>query len=158
MQHHSKISDEEFQALLPYLELTKHAYDRVRRRISIRCGVIVLILLVRIMVSLFFPEYHFVSLVEHELLNKVVADTVLYSRLIFLSLGATVYSYCFFYNRYFRSVNVAALVVICCLIAVDFEVYILGGMQYFSWQTGIFTVLRFVALWLIFLNYLDVRY
>ena len=157
MQQRSDVSDEELQALLPHLELSKGAYDRVRRRISLRFTVMVLILLVRIIVSLFFPEYHYVAVVEHELLNKVVADTVLYSRLIFLSLGVILYFYCFRYNRYLRSVNVAALVVICCLIAADIEVYILGGMQYFTWQTGILALLRFVTLGLIFLNYLDVR-
>jgi hypothetical protein len=153
LQQRSDVSDEELQALLPHLELSKGAYDRVRHRISLRFTV----MLVRIIVSLFFPEYHYVAVVEHELLNKVVADRVLYSRLIFLSLGVILYFYCFRYNRYFRSVNVAALVVISCLIAADIEVYILGGMQYFTWQTGVLALLRFVALGLIFLNYLDVR-
>ena len=80
----SNVSKEELKALLPHIEVSEDILKAGRSRISMRCLAICLILFVRIVVSIFFPEYHLVTITEHKLLDKSTADMVLYLRLIVL--------------------------------------------------------------------------
>ena len=153
----SNVSKEELKALLPHIEVSEDILKAGRSRISMRCLAICLILFVRIVVSIFFPEYHLVTITEHKLLDKSTADMVLYLRLIVLVIFNMIYFISFRTNTYFRTVNVIALVFICCLISADFEIYLLSSLADFTWQSITLAGLRFVALWLIFLNYLEVR-
>ena len=153
----SNVSKEELHALLPHIEVSDNILKAGRRRIALRCIVVFLILFVRIIVSLFFPEYHMVSLIEHKLMDKTVADTVLYVRLMVLVMFNLLYVVSFKTNSYFRTVNVIALVLMCSLITTDFEIYMMSSIDDFTWQVVTLAILRFVALWLIFLNYLEVR-
>jgi hypothetical protein len=94
---------------------------------------------------------------EQRLLDDDAVTTLLYVRVSMLTLGMLVYFYSFLTNRYFRSVNVIALIVVCCLIWADIEVYILSNIQILTLPSVGMIVLRFIPLGLLFMNYLDVR-
>ena len=157
MQRKPSISDEEMQALKPHMEVSTRNLEQVRSRIFLRCCVIAALWLFRIYVISFHPEYHLTSVMEQRLLDDDAVTTLLYVRVSMLTLGMLVYFYSFLTNRYFRSVNVIALIVVCCLIWADIEVYILSNIQVLTLPSVGMIVLRFIPLGLLFMNYLDVR-
>lgn len=157
MVDHSKISQEELEALLPQYEVSPQKMSRVEKRIRNRCYAIVVIWIMRIIFVAFYPEFHLVTRAETKLLSPEAVDNLLIIRISLLIIGATIYLTSFWYNRYFRTVNVVALVIVCCIIWSDMEVYILNSVGELSIPSLGMIMIRFIPLTLLFLNYLDVR-
>jgi len=157
MSRQSSVSEEELKALMPHQEVAQHDFQRVREKILKRCCVIVFLWFLRIYIIVFHPEYHLTSVVENRLLDDNAVMTLLYIRVGLLTLGIVIYSYSFLTNRYFRSVNVAALIILCCLLWADVEVYILSNIQTLTLPSVGMIFMRFIPLGLLLMNYLDVR-
>ena len=157
MAEHSKISQEELDALMPYYEVSPVKMSRIEKRIRNRCIAIVIIWITRIIFVAFYPEFHLVTRAETKLLTSALVDNLLLIRISLLIIGTTLYLGSFVYNRYFRTVNVAALIIVCCIIWSDMEVYILSSVGDLSIPSLGMIMLRFIPLTLLFLNYLDVR-
>jgi hypothetical protein len=77
--------------------------------------------------------------------------------MVMLGVGVGVYLWSFLSNHYFRTINVLALIIVCCLIWSDIEVYVLSSMADLTGPSLAMIVFRFVPLTLLFLNYLDIR-
>ena len=157
MAEHSKISQEELEALLPQYEVSPQKMSRIEKRIRSRCYAIVVIWILRIIFVAFYPEFHLVTRAETKLLTPETVDYLLLVRISLLIIGASIYLTSFLYNRYFRTVNVLALVIVCCIIWSDMEVYILSSVGDLSIPSLGMIMIRFIPLTLLILNYLDVR-
>ena len=157
MAEHSKISQEELEALLPQYEVSPQKMSRIEKRIRNRCYAIVVIWILRIIFVAFYPEFHLVTRAETKLLTPETVGYLLLVRISLLIIGASIYLTSFLYNRYFRTVNVLALVIVCCIIWSDMEVYILSSVGDLSIPSLGMIMIRFIPLTLLILNYLDVR-
>ena len=157
MDNQSKVSPEELDALFPQYEVTPALMSRVETRIRNRCILIVVFWAVRIFLAVYFPEFILVTREQNPLLSSDGLDVLLLIRTSLLLLGTPIYLWSFFTNYYFRTANVVALIVVCCLIWSDMEVYVLSSLSDLALPSLAMIGFRFIPLTLLFLNYLDVR-
>ena len=157
MPSHSKVSPEELDALFPQYEVTPARMSRVENRIRTRCILIAVFWAFRIFLAVYFPEFVLVTREQNPLLSSDGMEALLLIRIVLLAFGILIYLWSFFTNYYFRTINVIALIVVCCLIWSDMEVYILSSLSDLTVPSLGIIALRFIPLTLLFLNYLDVR-
>lgn len=154
---HSKISQEELDALMPYFEVSPKKMSRIEKRVRNRMFAIVIIWVARIIFVSFYPEYHMFTQRQTQVLSAETVNNLLVVRVSLLVIGVTIYCASFYFNRYFRSANVVALIIVCCIIWSDMEVYILNTIGDLTLPSLGMIMIRFIPLTLLFLNYLDVR-
>ncbi len=157
MPSHSKVSPEELDALFPQYEVTPALMSRVETRIRNRCLLIAVFWTFRIFLAVYFPEFVLVTREQNPLLSSDGMEALLLIRIVLLAFGILIYLWSFFTNYYFRTINVIALIVVCCLIWSDMEVYILSSLSDLALPSLGMIAFRFIPLTLLFLNYLDVR-
>ena len=104
-----------------------------------------------------FPEYHLASDLNQQLLDAASVDSMVNIRLSMVLLGSAVYLYSCYKNLYFRSVNVAALIIVCCLIWSDMELFLLASMSNLSNPSLAMVAFRLIPLALLIQNYRDIR-
>ena len=157
MKEHAHVSEEEMKALFPYQEVSKTYLESIRPRILRRCVLIVLLWGIRAVVVTQFPEYHLVSDFNQRLLDAESIQNLVNIRITMVLLGSAIYLYCCYKNLYFRSINVAALIIVCCLIWSDMELYLLSSMSDFNKPSLAMIAFRLVPLTLLIQNYQDIR-
>ena len=157
MANQSKVSREELEALLPQHEVSSEKMSRVETSIRNRCILIVVFWAFRIFLAVYFPEFILVTREENPLLSSDGMEALLLIRIVLLVFGILIYLWSFFTNYYFRTVNVAALIIVCCLIWSDMEVYIISSISDLALPSLGMIMMRFIPLTLLFLNYLDIR-
>ena len=157
MPSHSKVSPEELDALFPQYEVTPALMSRVETRIRNRCLLIAVLWTFRIFLAVYFPEFVLVTREQNPLLSSDGMEALLLIRIVLLAFGILIYLWSFFTNYYFRTVNVIALIIVCCLIWSDMEVYVLSSLSDLALPSLAMIGFRFIPLTLLFLNYLDVR-
>ena len=157
MPSHSKVSPEELDALFPQYEVTPALMSRVETRIRNRCLLIAVFWTFRIFLAVYFPEFVLVTREQNPLLSSDGMEALLLIRIVLLAFGILIYLWSFFTNYYFRTVNVIALIVVCCLIWSDMEVYVLSSLSDLALPSLGMIAFRFIPLTLLFLNYLDIR-
>ena len=107
---HSKISQEELDALMPHFEVSPTKMSRIEKRIRNRMVAIVIIWIARIIFVSFYPEYHMFTQRQTQVLSAETVNNLLVIRVSLLIIGVTIYCASFYFNRYFRSANVVALI------------------------------------------------
>jgi ABC-type spermidine/putrescine transport system permease subunit I len=157
MQEKSHVSEEEMKALFPYQEVSKTHLESIRPKILKRCVLIVLLWGFRAIMVTQFPEYHLASDFNERLLDTASVENMVNIRLSMVFLGSAVYLYSCYRNLYFRSVNVAALIIVCCLIWGDMELYLLSAMGDLSKPSLAMVAFRLIPLSLLIMNYRDIR-
>ena len=157
MTNQSKVSPEELDALFPQYEVTPALMSRVETRIRNRCLLIAVFWTFRIFLAVYFPEFVLVTREQNPLLSSDGMEALLLIRIVLLAFGILIYLWSFFTNYYFRTANVVALIVVCCLIWSDMEVYVLSSLSDLALPSLGMIAFRFIPLTLLFLNYLDVR-
>ena len=157
MPSHSKVSPEELDALFPQYEVTPALMSRVETRIRNRCLLVAVFWTFRIFLAVYFPEFVLVTREQNPLLSSDGMEALLLIRIVLLAFGILIYLWSFFTNYYFRTVNVIALIVVCCLIWSDMEVYVLSSLSDLALPSLGMIAFRFIPLTLLFLNYLDIR-
>jgi hypothetical protein len=157
MPSHSKVSPEELDALFPQYEVTPALMSRVETRIRNRCLLIAVFWMFRIFLAVYFPEFVLVTREQNPLLSSDGMEALLLIRIVLLAFGILIYLWSFFTNYYFRTVNVIALIIVCCLIWSDMEVYVLSSLSDLALPSLGMIAFRFIPLTLLFLNYLDIR-
>ena len=157
MANQSKVSREELEALLPQHEVSSEKMSRVETSIRNRCILIVVFWAFRIFLAVYFPEFILVTREQNPLLSSDGMETLLLIRTSLLLFGTPIYLWSFFTNYNFRTANVIALIVVCCLIWSDMEVYVLSSLSDLALPSLAMIGFRFIPLTLLFLNYLDVR-
>jgi hypothetical protein len=157
MPSHSKVSPEELDALFPQYEVTPALMSRVETRIRNRCLLVAVFWTFRIFLAVYFPEFVLVTREQNPLLSSDGMEALLLIRIVLLAFGILIYLWSFFTNYYFRTVNVIALIIVCCLIWSDMEVYVLSSLSDLALPSLGMIAFRFIPLTLLFLNYLDIR-
>ena len=157
MPSHSKVSPEELEALFPQYEVTPALMSRVETRIRNRCLLVAVFWTFRIFLAVYFPEFVLVTREQNPLLSSDGMEALLLIRIVLLAFGILIYLWSFFTNYYFRTVNVIALIIVCCLIWSDMEVYVLSSLSDLALPSLGMIAFRFIPLTLLFLNYLDIR-
>ena len=157
MPSHSKVSPEELDALFPQYEVTPALMSRVETRIRNRCLLIAVFWTFRIFLAVYFPEFVLVTREQNPLLSSDGMEALLLIRIVLLAFGILIYLWSFFTNYYFRTVNVLALIIVCCLIWSDMEVYVISSVNDLALPSLGMIAFRFIPLTLLFLNYLDIR-
>ena len=157
MQEHTHVSEEEMKALFPYQEVSKTYLESIRPKILKRCVLIVLLWGFRAIMVTQFPEYHLASDFNQRLLDTASVENLVTIRLSMVFLGSAVYLYSCYRNLYFRSVNVAALIIVCCMIWGDMELYLLSAMGDLSKPSLAMVAFRLIPLSLLIMNYRDIR-
>ena len=157
MTNQSKVSPEELDALFPQYEVTPALMSRVETRIRNRCLLIAVSWTFRIFLAVYFPEFVLVTREQNPLLSSDGMEALLLIRIVLLAFGILIYLWSFFTNYYFRTVNVIALIIVCCLIWSDMEVYVLSSLSDLALPSLGMIAFRFIPLTLLFLNYLDIR-
>ena len=157
MTNQSKVSPEELDALFPQYEVTPALMSRVETRIRNRCLLIAVFWTFRIFLAVYFPEFVLVTREQNPLLSSDGMEALLLIRIVLLAFGILIYLWSFFTNYYFRTVNVIALIIVCCLIWSDMEVYVLSSLSDLALPSLGMIAFRFIPLTLLFLNYLDIR-
>tara|TARA_B110000908_G_scaffold7019_1_gene8747 strand:- start:158 stop:634 length:477 start_codon:yes stop_codon:yes gene_type:complete len=157
MPSHSKVSPEELDALFPQYEVSPQKMSQVEKRIRTRCLLVAAFWTLRIFLAVYFPEFILVTREENPLLSVDSMEGLLLIRIVLLAIGTPIYLWSFFTNYYFRTANVVALVVVCCLIWSDMEVYVISSVNDLALPSLAMIAFRFIPLTLLFLNYLDIR-
>ena len=145
------------RALFPYQEVSITHLESIRSKILVRCVLIIVLWGVRATIVTKFPEFHLVSHLDEKLLSGEVIANLMKVRLSMVVFGSAVYFFSFYKNLYFRSVNVIALIIVCCLIWSDLEVYLLSSMSILNYPSLAMIVFRLIPLALLIQNYQDIR-
>ena len=157
MDNQSKISQEELDALASYQEVSPLKISKVHTKIRNRCALIVCIWMLRVFVVAQYPEYHLVSYSQDKLLSAIAVDQLLLFRITLATLGSSLYLLSFFFNRYFRTANVIAMLFVTSIIWSDIQIYVVGSLGDLTLPSLAMILIRFIPLFLLFMNYIDVR-
>ena len=157
MKEKAYVSPEEMAALFPRQEVANCYLDSIRPKIIKRCVLIVLLWVSRAVIVTQFPEYHLVSDFDQKILDPAAIASLVTIRLSMLILGSFIYVYSCYTNFYFRSVNVIALVVVCCLIWGDMELYLMSSFGNLNNAYLAMVAFRLLPLTLLIQNYRDIR-
>lgn len=157
MSERGEVSEEEMRALFPYREVSVTHLESIRSKILIRCILIIVLWAVRTLIVTRFPEFHMVSHLNEKLLSGDVIGDLLKVRWAMVIFGSSIYMFSFYKNMYFRSVNVVALVLVCCLIWGDLELYLFSSMSILNYPSLAMIIFRLIPLVLLIQNYRDIR-
>jgi hypothetical protein len=153
----SVATKEEMAFLFPKLTVFETHIKAKRPRILNRCMLIVLIFTVRAFVINYFPQHHLYTIFDGRLVGTEATDTLTLARLTLSLFCSAIYLYSFYKNAYFRSANVAVLMVFCSLIWSDFgSLLLLDSLRNLTYSSLAMIAIRLMVGVLLLLNYLDV--
>jgi len=150
----NNISDEELLALqAAHVEVTTSQWQQVRRRILIRALVVIGLILSRALLLYLFPQTY------EPLVFGSSGDlqSLITARLwVGAGLGG-IYFYALMTNSYIRSVSILALMVPVTLIWADLQMFLISSFPEFTPVVTIGFGLRLAAIYLLAMNYIDIR-
>ena len=114
------VTEEELRALLDHHEVSDERLKGLRPIIYVRSFLVAFIIGVRVVIAIYFPEYLAATIYNEQLLDSESLRLMVQLRLILAFVVATVYIYSLHKNFYFRSVNVALLVIFSSLFWINF--------------------------------------
>ena len=158
MQDEMIVTKEEMSALFSLDKVPQDHLEAIRPRILKRVMLIVLILLIRAVAIIYYPEYLVLDAFNQSLSDPDVAFNLTIVRLSLAVFCLIIYLYSCYRNVYFRLANTAVFIVLCTLIWRDFEsIVLLDLFNSLTIPSLGFIAIRFVALGLIVRNYIDLN-
>ena len=157
MSTNESVTEEELRALMPFYEVEESRFRQIKKRIVIRTCIVGFLMILRGIVVYSFPEFLSQTDSQGHLQDSIISANVLLVRTVLLAVIASVYIYCLWTNKYFRTMSVIALIVAYSLVWADLEIYVFTMAGEISMVTVILLLLRLCALGLLFANYLDIR-
>jgi hypothetical protein len=151
------VTEEELRALLAHHEVSDERLKGLRPIIYVRSFLVALIIAARVVIAIYFPEYLAVTIYSEQLLDSESVRLMIQLRLILAFVVATVYIYSLHNNFYFRSVNVALLVIFSSLFWSDLESIIFPALIDLTYPSIGVVLLRVVPLIFLIQNYRDLR-
>lgn len=150
----NNISDEELLALqAAHVEVTTSQWQQVRRRILIRALVVIGLILSRALLLHLFPQtYEPLLFGSSGDLQSLIATRLW----VGAGLGG-IYFYALMTNSYIRSVSILALMVPVTLIWADLQMFLISSFPEFTPVVTIGFGLRLAAIYLLAMNYIDIR-
>ena len=158
MMCQSTVSDEELQALLHATEINSHFHLSIKSKIVIRSLIVIVLLLGRMLLVMFFPERHVVTFYNGDAVFGIsqITNAMLF-RIAILTPFFTFYLFSCWRNLYFRSMTVLSLILYCSIFWSDVERYSGAFLQDPSAMVIFTLLLRLLALYMLVLNYFDIR-
>ena len=157
MSTNESVTEEELRALMPFYEIEESRFRQIKKRIVIRTSIVGFLMTLRGIVVYSFPELLNQTDSQGNVLDSYISANVLLVRTVLLAVIASVYVYCLWTNKYFRTMSVIALIVAYSLVWADLETYVFTITGEMSIVMVILLLLRMCALGLLFANYLDIR-
>ena len=158
MQYEKIVTKEEMNALFSLDKVPQDHLEAIRPRILKRVMLVVLILLIRAVAIIYYPEYLVLDAFNQSLSDPDIAFNLTIVRLSLAVFCLMIYLYSFYRNVYFRLANTAVFIVLCTLIWRDFEsIVLLDLFNSLTIPSLGFIAIRFVALGLIVRNYIDLN-
>ena len=152
------VTKEEMSALFSLDKVSQDHLEAIRPRILKRVMLVVLILLIRAVAIIYYPEYLVLDAFNQSLSDPDVAFNLTIVRLSLAVFCLIIYLYSCYRNVYFRLANTAAFIVLCTLIWRDFEsILLLELLNSLTIPSLGFMAIRFIAVGLLVRNYLDLN-
>jgi hypothetical protein len=153
----NNISDQELLALQAHVEVEASRWLRLKRRILIRAVAILGLILCRALMLKLFPQIYTPIIFGTQGIESAELESLVYTRMLVVAVLAGVYLYALLTNSYLRSVSVVALIVPIALIWADLQVFLISSFPEFTAVASISFGLRLVTIYLLALNYIDIR-
>ena len=151
------ISEEELLALQAHVEVETSLWKKLKRRILIRTVVVIGFVLSRVLLLKFYPDTYIPYLFDNEDSGPAELDKLIISRLLVGLVLVGVYLYAIITNSYLRSVSVLSLMVPVALIWADLQMFLVSSFPNFTLIASISFAMRLLVIYLLTLNYLDIR-
>ena len=155
------ISEEELLALQGHVEIETSLWKKLKTRILIRTVVVMGLVLSRVLLLKFYPNtyvpYIFGDGDGDGDSGPAELEKLIISRLLVGLVLAGVYLYAIMTNSYLRSVSVLSLMVPVALIWADLQMFLVSSFPNFTLIASISFAVRLLVIYLLTLNYLDIR-
>tara|TARA_B110000211_G_C14022113_1_gene528170 strand:+ start:604 stop:1071 length:468 start_codon:yes stop_codon:yes gene_type:complete len=153
----NNISEEELFALQAHVEVEPFRWQKLQSRIFIRAGIVMVLILCKL-VLLKFYHHNFVPLVlDGAGLDAAEVQALISGRVIVGATLSSFYVYALMTNRYLRAVSFVALMVSIALIWADLQMFLVSSFPDFTMLASVVFGLRLIVIYLLALNYLDIR-
>jgi hypothetical protein len=157
------ISEEELLALQGHVEIETSLWKKLKTRILIRTVVVMGLVLSRVLLLKFYPNTY-VPYIFGDGDGDGDGDSgpaelekLIISRLLVGLVLAGVYLYAIMTNSYLRSASVLSLMVPVALIWADLQMFLVSSFPNFTLIASISFAVRLLVIYLLTLNYLDIR-
>ena len=153
----NNISEEELLALQTHVEVETSRWQKLKKRILIRTLVVMALILFRVILLKVYPQNYLPIVFDSAGLDAAELAGLITARLL-VGLGlAGVNFYALLTTSYLRSVSIIALIIPIALIWGDLQMFFLSSFPDFTLIASISFCFRLMAIYLLALNYLDIR-
>jgi hypothetical protein len=152
------VTEEEMRALLPAYEVEDEYLDRIRQKIFVRIAIIVALFVVRLLVIISYPEFHISAFFQNDQVDgSLQIENIMLFRMSVLVPFSVIYFVSFWKNLYFRTVTVVSLIIVSSILWSDMEQHLGSFWSEATALVWVTLTIRITCLWLLILNYIDVR-
>tara|TARA_B100000768_G_scaffold4249_1_gene5181 strand:- start:1726 stop:2202 length:477 start_codon:yes stop_codon:yes gene_type:complete len=152
------VTEEEMRALLPAYEVEDEYLDRIRKKIFMRTAIIVALFIVRLLMIISYPEFHISAFFQNDQVEgSLQIENIVLFRMSVLIPFMVIYIVSFWKNLYFRTVTVVSLIIVSSILWSDMEQHLGSFLSEATALVWAAWAIRVTCLWLLILNYIDVR-
>ena len=152
------VTEEEMRALLPAYEVEDEYLDRIRKKIFMRTAIIVSLFIVRLLMIISYPEFHISAFFQNDQVEgSLQIENIVLFRMSVLIPFMVIYIVSFWKNLYFRTVTVVSLIIVSSILWSDMEQHLGSFLSEATALVWAAWAIRVTCLWLLILNYIDVR-
>lgn len=152
------VTEEEMRALLPAYEVEDEYLDRIRKKIFMRTAIIVALFIVRLLMIISYPEFHISAFFQNDQVEgSLQIENIVLFRMSVLIPFMVIYIVSFWKNLYFRTVTVVSLIIVSSILWSDMEQHLGSFLSEATALIWAAWAIRVTCLWLLILNYIDVR-
>ena len=152
------VTEEEMRALMPAYEVEDEYLDRIREKIFMRTAIIVALFVVRLLMIISYPEFHISAFFQDDQVEgSLQIENIMLFRMSVLIPFMMIYIVSFWKNLYFRTVTVVSLIIVSSILWSDMEQHMGSFLSEATALVWVTLAIRVTCLWLLTLNYIDVR-
>ena len=152
------VTEEEMRALMPAYEVEDEYLDRIRKKIFMRIAIIVVLFVVRLLMIISYPEFHISAFFQDDQVKgSLQIENIMLFRMSVLIPFMMIYIVSFWKNLYFRTVTVVSLIIVSSILWSDMEQHMGSFLSEATALVWVTLAIRVTCLWLLTLNYIDVR-
>jgi hypothetical protein len=154
----NNISEEELLALnAAHAEVDTFRWQIVKRRILIRAALVIGLILARALMLKVFPQTYVPLIFGDSAVGAAELEALILTRLLVGAALGGLYLCALIANRYVKLASILALMAPITLIGADLQMFLVSSFPDFTLMTSISFGLRLVTIYLLALNYFDVR-
>jgi hypothetical protein len=123
-----------------------------------RIAIIVALFVVRLLVIISYPEFHISAFFQNDQVDgSLQIENIMLFRMSVLVPFSVIYFVSFWKNLYFRTVTVVSLIIVSSILWSDMEQHLGSFWSEATALVWVTLTIRITCLWLLILNYIDVR-